>query len=302
MARRLLTQEEYIEKAKSIHGDKYDYSEINYINSTTNIKVKCDNGHTFLTNPSNHISSNKTGCPHCSSKKASTTEEYILSAIKVHGNKYDYSLVDYKNSRTKIEVICDQGHIFKVQPNNHISSNKTGCPHCSPKRAYTTEEFITMSNKIHNNQYDYSETVYIDSRTKVKIKCSHGHTFEVTPANHTLRKTGCPTCSNGKQIGMMPTFFKGKPSTLYYAKIGEVYKIGVTTRTPQQRLYGQTKGKKYTILKEWHYKEGYDAYLQEQAYLEQFKEFKYNTTNNFMHGGINELFFKDVLNLDLSNS
>lgn len=84
------------------------------------------------------------------------TEEFIKRSKLIHGEKYDYSKVDYKNATTKVIIICSIHGEFKQSPSNH-TFGKHGCPVCSGKTKYTLKEFKKRANKIHNNKYDYSK-------------------------------------------------------------------------------------------------------------------------------------------------
>ena len=97
---RTITTEDFIKKAKAVHGDKYDYSLVEYKNSRIKVKIICPIHGIFEQAPGNHLLG--AGCPDCSGRKRSTTEEFIQRARAIHGDKYDYSLVDYKNNKTKI--------------------------------------------------------------------------------------------------------------------------------------------------------------------------------------------------------
>ena len=104
-----LTLEEWICKAKEVHGDKYDYSLVEYKNGTTKISIVCPKHGIFYQQPQKHLQGR--GCPFCakeaSSKKLKkSTNDFIVEAQKIHGDKYDYSLVDYHNAFTKVKIIC----------------------------------------------------------------------------------------------------------------------------------------------------------------------------------------------------
>lgn len=105
----------------------------------------------------------------------------------IHNNKYDYSLVEYVNCRTKIKIICPIHGVFEQSPDVH---NKCGCSKCQNS---TTEEFIIISNLVHNNKYNYSLVEYINNKTKVKIICPTHGVFEQRPHAH-LQNQGCPKC------------------------------------------------------------------------------------------------------------
>jgi hypothetical protein len=130
-------------------------------------------------------------------QKSKTTECFINDAIKIHKDKYDYSLVQYVNARTKIKIICKDHGIFEQVPNSHLVGN--GCYYCgklslAKKQTITQENFIEKCNKVHNNKYDYSSVNYQNCKVKIKIICPEHGIFEQTPDHHS-RGIGCPTCS-----------------------------------------------------------------------------------------------------------
>lgn len=225
-----LTTEEFIIKSRKIHGSRYDYSKVDYINSKTNITVICKEHGEFYPNPSNHIS-RKSGCPKCSiieqhDKQKKTLEEFIENSIKKHGNRYDYSESNYVDGKTKITVICKEHGRFYPTPNNHI--RKTGCPKCSlieqgQRQRKTLEEFIIDSKNIHGNLYDYSQVNYINTETIISIRCKkHDELFYPTPNNH-LSGSGCPECKKEKLTKTLDKFIKdskGIHGELYdYSKV-----------------------------------------------------------------------------------
>ena len=201
MDKRKFNLEEFINKSKEVHGNKYDYSKVNYINSRTNIIIICPEHGEFFPSPGNHINS-KSGCPKCSiieqhEDQKKTLEEFIKDSRKVHGNKYDYSKVNYVNSKTKVTVICQEHGEFYPNPNGH--QRGTGCPQCSlleqsERLRKTLEEFIEDSREVHGDLYDYSFVDYVNTETNVTIRCiKHDELFYPTPNNH-IRGSGCPEC------------------------------------------------------------------------------------------------------------
>ena len=120
-----------------------------------------------------------------------TTEEFIEKARKVHGGKYDYSKVDYKDSHTKVCIICPEHGEFWQIPYSHLKGCK--CPKCAGKNI-TTEEFIEKARKVHENKYDYSKTEYKNWLTPVCIICPEHGEFWQSPNNH-LSGCGCLKCS-----------------------------------------------------------------------------------------------------------
>jgi len=118
-----LTKEEFIKRSKEIHGNKYDYSLVEYENMKTYIKLICPIHGKFKIYPNNHIHK-KCGCWKCKKTYKLTKEEFIKRSKEIHGNKYDYSLVKYKNNRTKVKIICPKHGIFEKTPNKNINVNQ----------------------------------------------------------------------------------------------------------------------------------------------------------------------------------
>jgi very-short-patch-repair endonuclease len=135
----------------------------------------------------------------------------------MHGNKYDYSKVNYNHSRLPVAIFCKKcNKFFNQTPNHHLMGNKgrgSGCPNCSNKKLFLTQkEFIINAKKIHDNKYDYSKVNYVNARTKVIIYCKKcKKIFQQQPRAHTNQKQGCPECrhSHGEsRIAMLLNFLK----------------------------------------------------------------------------------------------
>ena len=131
------TKEEVIEAFRKVHGDKYDYTQVTYVDAHTKVKIICQDHGMFEQAPSSHLG--KSGCPDCGISKRSksqrkTREEIIKNFRSVHGDKYVYSLVSYININTKVKIVCQEHGVFEQMPSNHLSGN--GCPVCSGNTAY----------------------------------------------------------------------------------------------------------------------------------------------------------------------
>jgi len=118
-----LTTIDFIEKSINIHGNKYDYSLVEYVGSKMKVKIICRIHGVFEQIPTHHL--NGVGC---SGNKKYTTEEFIKKATKIHNNRYDYSLVDYINTNTKVKIICKKHGIFEQTPKKHLKGQE--CPKC----------------------------------------------------------------------------------------------------------------------------------------------------------------------------
>ena len=187
-----LTLNEFIEKARNVHNDNYDYSKVAYVNCTTKVCIICPNHGEFWQRPSDHLRGH--GCPKCKGVCKNTNEMFIEKARKVHNDKYDYSKVEYVNNKTKVCIVCPKHGEFWQKPNCHLSGDR--CPKCSKyKNIYTTETWVEKARKVHNDKYDYSKVEYKNSHTKVCIICPNHGEFWQTPLNHICGKTMCPKCS-----------------------------------------------------------------------------------------------------------
>jgi predicted nucleic-acid-binding Zn-ribbon protein len=191
-----LTTDEFIERAKRVHGNKYDYSKVEYINNHTKVCIICPIHGEFWQNPNSHLIG--FGCKKCTKNIVlSNTEDFILKAKEVHYDKYDYSKAEYVNANTKVCIICPIHGEFWQNPYNHL--NGTKCPKCGNEerskkmRHKTTEDFIKEAIKIHGNKFDYSKVEYISSHKKVCIICPIHGEFWQQPKRH-LKGEGCKKC------------------------------------------------------------------------------------------------------------
>jgi len=133
----------------------------------------------------------------------SNTNTFVNGAVAKHGNTYDYSLVQYKNNQTKVEIICPIHGVFWQTPNCHISKGQ-GCPQCGRKKSAdskkdNTESFIQKAKKKHKDKYDYSKVNYKNQKHKVIIICPDHGKFEQSPTDH-LQGHGCIKCGHKRSI------------------------------------------------------------------------------------------------------
>lgn len=153
----VITTEDFIRKAKEKHGNKYDYSKVDYKKATEKVIIICPEHGEFEQTP--HIHNKGSGCSWC---------------------KYDYRKVEYKDSYSLITIICKEHGEFQQRAGVHYRGY--GCQKCSGNYVINTEEFIEKAKKIHGDKYNYSKVVYVNSTTKVKIICkNHGeqHYYQI---------------------------------------------------------------------------------------------------------------------------
>jgi very-short-patch-repair endonuclease len=196
-----LTQEDFIERAVSVHGDRYCYDDVVYTNNSTKVKIICPIHGVFEQSPNKHM--NGQGCRICgfdktSSIKRKSSDEFISQSKHIHGNRYCYDKVIYKNRNTKVIIICDVHGEFEQRAANHL--NGWGCNQCGydkskEKQTLNHKDVIDEAINIHGDRYDYSLSLYTAKKDKIKIICSEHGVFEQRPDNH-LYGQGCPKCSS----------------------------------------------------------------------------------------------------------
>ena len=205
--------ENFINKAKQIHNDKYDYSKVNYVNSKTKVCIICPKHGEFWQEPRHHLS--KHGCPMCGKensdrKQSLTLNEFIEKSNQIHNGKYSYDKVNYVNAETKVCIICPKHGEFWQAPHSHLRGQ--GCPKCGRERninsiKITNEAFIEKATQIHGGKYDYSKCIYKDSNTKVKIICPiHGEFWQIASSH--LNGHGCVKCANIGKLNTISDFIK----------------------------------------------------------------------------------------------
>lgn len=194
----LNNKEKFIEKSIKRHGEKYDYSKVEYTDSLTKVCIICPIHGEFWQTPQAHVRGN--GCPKCANIKRGDTfrdtlEGFITKAKSIHKDKYDYSKVEYVNAMTKVCIICPTHGEFWMTPMAHLLGQ--GCPKCSG-RGLSREEVIERFKSVHMDKYDYSKFEFTKMHDKSCIICKEHGEFWQTPAKHLLGQ-GCPKCSVGKR-------------------------------------------------------------------------------------------------------
>ena len=218
-----LTTQEFIDRARAVHGDKYRYEFVDYKSAHKKVFIFCSEHGLFEQTPNNHLSGKI--CHKCSGKNK-LSSDFINESRMVHGDRYDYSLTKYVSSKQKVCILCQKHGLFEQIPNSHLSGQ--GCPSCGGSKKLTTKEFIKKAKQVHGSRYDYSLVTYIDSQTKITITCKEHGEFEQIPPSHVSGK-GCPGCA---EYG----FDRTKSGFLYVLRsdCGQYMKIGIT-HNPKQR-------------------------------------------------------------------
>lgn len=218
--------EAYVHKAREKHGNRYDYSLVKYEHSQEPVAILCTVHGVFLQNASNHLMGH--GCPKCSNtynernvfldvdgvihckehgeykasqgclgcfqeEAQSRVSDFVEEALKVHGDRYDYSLVAFGVRRDKVNIVCKDHGKFLQSVSSHLSGR--GCPECAKESRFLGEAaFIERAKSIHGQRYDYSLVNYEHSLKYVDIVCETHGLFRQKPFTH-MRGSGCPKCS-----------------------------------------------------------------------------------------------------------
>lgn len=203
---------QFIEDAKKVHGEKYDYSKVKYIDNKTKVCIICPIHGEFWQAPIKHLMAAQ-GCPKCNKigKKikevnnisfTNTTnyaEKFIKEAPIKHKNKYDYSKVNYVNTNTKVCIICPKHGEFWQTPHHHLDGR--GCPKCG-RKIVTTETYLELINERYDDKYNFSKIVYKNRKTPITVICKEHGEFNISPITLLNNQDAehCPICQTKKNI------------------------------------------------------------------------------------------------------
>jgi hypothetical protein len=260
-----ITQEEFLEQSKNIHGEAYNYARTTYVRSDIKVDIYCNAcSKFFCITPEAHLSGQ--GCKDCGYKKNGkrsqiSFEAFVEESTAVHAGKFSYDHVknDWRGIKnTTLELFCDvHQEKFNTTASGHIKG--AGCPKCSKirggiKNRSSTEKFIEEACNKFGKSFDYSRVDYIKSNLKVDIRClEHNRWFKVTPNFHIHPdgNGGCPDCA---QAG----YKAGKSGFLYVLNVDELTKIGITNRAPQIRCKSVSREscKNFEVIKSYYFEDG----------------------------------------------
>ena len=221
---RYMGQKAFLQKAKEIHGDFYDYSRVEYKGSRNPVTIGCPKHGWFEQTPFNHLQGR--GCSTCGVEKTHipmTTEEWIRKARKKHGDYYDYSKAEYKGPFEKLTIICPKHGEFEQRASDHLSGY--GCKECGKakvrqKNSLGKEKFIQMAKEVHGEKYTYDHVEYVNNKTYVLVTCSIHGDFPVWPFNHIYAHSGCPKCNASHMENEVETRLKDN-NIEYIAQCGK---------------------------------------------------------------------------------
>lgn len=277
-------------RCRKVHGDIYDYSEVVFKSMRDKVTIICREHGPFRQTMTKHIN-NANGCRKCAhesySRSADNAGTFIERAITIHGNKYDYSEVEYINTKLKVDIICPTHGKFSQTPGNHLSGS--GCLQCGYKltSAMTKEQAIEKIKRNSPTPWIFTKFTYTNAHCRSVVICpTHGeHEVKV---NNLFNGHGCPYCA-------VSSFRKDKPAILYYVEIdrGKFFKIGITNKDVKAR-FSRSEFERMKVLKVLQFSSGEACYKVEQALLTMYYKYRY-AGPPILNSGNTELFTIDIL-------
>jgi len=302
------TGREFIQKAKNLHKDKYEYFLEDYKCSRTKTKIRCKkHDHIFYQRPSAHLQGQ--GCDICGKENTNKTKalkgfpKFIHEAVNLYGDTYDYSKVDFKTTKTDVKIICKTHGEFYTSPDKHISHNGI-CPVCKTESTISekTKIFIDKLEKIRPDKFDTSKVVYIRNTEKVKLRCKeHDEWFEQTPLKmlDPKRSPSCGTCFKLSlnrwsidSVSKIPNIedkrgftYIGKISDMEGIKVGVCENLEVRLKSYNRDL--EQHGKEFEYC--YHKPSGYmENFIAESVIKDVFKDFR--RFGDVWFGGYTEMY------------
>lgn len=254
------TTEQFLERARAQHGDKFSYPDLEYKSAKSEISVICPVHGKFTQKAFDHYRS-KHGCPKCASEymtkaQTFTLEDFIRISKLAHGDKYDYSLVNYTVAKAKVKIICKKHGCFEQEAFNHMKGK--GCRGCAndvlfEQRKADYNHFLKRATVRHGDRFDYSKVKYVNAKTAVTIICKQHGEFLAVPDVHWNSGGLCPDCDDYKS-----GFDKNRAGILYVIRAGNITKIGITNSKPESRLksISLSSGFTFKTIKNFYFDDG----------------------------------------------
>lgn len=194
---RAIKKKKVLEKANKIHNRKYDYSKVCYVNVNDPVEIVCPTHGSFWQTLCIHTSSGS-GCPKCARENDKlTTEQFIERSKLVHGNRYNYSKVQYHTNVSMVTITCPEHGDFVQRAGSHLAGSK--CKKCFlEENRKSTEQFIEDAKRLHGDKYDYSRVKYHGNKKPVEIVCPTHGSFWQKPNSHLTSRNGCRFCMESK--------------------------------------------------------------------------------------------------------
>lgn len=235
-----------------------------------------------------------------SKKSYSTFLSLEADFIKVHGSTYDYSKVSFYNARTPVTILCKEHGEFSQRPRDHKRGQ--GCRKCYDEREGKVRQKPLEQVKaelLEVGKYNYPDidsVEYLGAFTKIMTECvvcgcTKKHRINSILTGH----SGCKVCATSKKLWTEDRY-ENLPTMLYYIRIGELYKIGLTRKTVASSFYKElSEGYDIEVIFTILYANGAEAFKEEQRIKSLYREFRYKGEKVLINGGDSELFTMNVL-------
>jgi Zn finger protein HypA/HybF involved in hydrogenase expression len=298
---------EFLEKCIKVHGDKYDYSEADYVSSREKVKIRCvKHDMYFWQLPSAHVQGQN--CPECGKEGNSknsrlTDKEYKKRFIEANRNlNVSYVEGSFTQLHDYCEFFCELHGSLSKSANNSLLQPDSVCQECNKERMRIErqEKFVKKALLLHNFQFDYSKVHYTKNNEVVTLQCPIHGDFETTPNKHLDGRVGCYECARLKWGRWSPKvlkknldYFLNEECCLYLLKIDipdhrVFYKVGITT-SPDTRLQMMAKESGGTLDKlKIVWSNTYNCSELEHAFADKFKSNRFSHEVKF--GGYTECY------------
>lgn len=256
---RLIDTNLWVSRIAEDHKLKHKYDRAVYIAAKKEVEIGCvKHGTYFWQQAYTHQTGG--GCPNCANERRgnsqrTTQADFIKSSLEVDNEMYDHCLVNYINSTTKVDLVCNkEGHgTFSMLPLNRLRGQR--CPKCAQesrtlKNLKSHEDFINQCIELNRDKVTYEQVVYLTDNLKVIFNCTEHREFTMLPSNF-LQGQGCPAC---KKSG----YRVNKPGYLYILSDNITTKVGITNRKPDLRAkeIRRAGGPKLDIIASYYFKDG----------------------------------------------
>lgn len=205
---RRYTTEEFLERSKSLFGNQFTYEKTTYLGQDEPLTLTCATHGDFETTARRHLVSTH-GCSKCDYEmpRREKFRKIVEAAHAVHGHRYDYSRIDFKNVNEKVEIVCPEHGSFWQDLYSHVAKS-TSCPKCNWSKMRSSQDYyITKAKSTHGDKYDYSKTVYSKTEHDVTITCKKHGDFTQRAGSHLLGN-GCKKCFQENTLLPLNEFIK----------------------------------------------------------------------------------------------
>lgn len=196
-----LNKDEFVQRSITKFGSVYSYDKVEYKTALLKVTITCPVHGDFYKTPSKHLMGQ--GCPSCTLEKMSELwskgkSKFVEEAKTIHGNRYTYDKVEYKNYTAKVIITCLEHGDFEQSPSHHLRGQK-GCKLCLKEElgervADSFSNVVEKARSIHGDRYDYPDQAYTGCKDKTTLICKIHGTFETTMDNHINAGSGCSKC------------------------------------------------------------------------------------------------------------